>query len=86
MPKERATKEPEVWPKKEYPPGRLDFISQTEKLIDAGLWEKTEHQVRHRFGSVRFISYSRPKSEFVDFRLGGKMWKKKRLQKDDVPF
>lgn len=52
----------------------LKFIEATDKLIAAGSWEETLHQIAHRFGKVRFLSYSRPKSD-KEFYLDGRKWK-----------
>ena len=73
MPRAKKSKEPQIWPE-EINLRNFSFISVTEPLIDLGLWEETNCQVHHRFGSTRFISYSRP-IVGKQFRLVGKLWK-----------
>lgn len=86
MPKEKKIKQLSIWPE-DIPSGRFDFIIEVNKLISCGLWEETQHQVRHRFGEKCFLFYSRPKPG-VKFSLAGKMWRNNSTQKheDEIPF
>ncbi len=78
MSRKKKSEEPKVWP--EDLNWKFSFFRETERLIDAGLWEETQHQVYHRFGDIRFISYSKPKTSLIKLKMAGKMWRVKEDQ------